>query len=338
MKKQEHRKPSYGAALRMARIAFELQAHPFGWPLEDIQRELGVSERTLKRYLAAAKATLVDRLRRPYFDVVADGAKPRLRLRAAHKPVQSTAYQAASFYFTLAILKFLEGTVLKDGVDDLWQKFAKNLPVFERADLGTLDRKFYAIQYAPKDYHGMDHLLNPIVAGLIREYRLRIEYATGLTHEVDPYTLVAYRGGLYLIGKTHRNGKITTMAVERMVKVELVTRDDGACQKFAYPAAFRPDHYTEGAFGIIVEEQPREVQILIHNTETENYLRARTVHPTQKFSRRRDGKTVLTLTVRGTTELRNWVLGFGPWLEVLKPPALRQEIAGLLKTASGNYE
>ncbi len=123
-----------------------------------------------------------------------------------------------------------------------------------------------------------------------------------------------------------------------MGKVELVTRDDGACQKFVYPATFRPDRYTEGAFGIIVEEHPREVEILIHNAETENYLRARTVHPTQKFSRRRDGKTVLTLTVRGTTELRNWVLGFGPWLEVLKPPALRQEIAGLLKTASGNYK
>ncbi len=43
----------------------------------------------------------------------------------------------------------------------------------------------------------------------------------------------------------------------------------------------------------------------------------------QKFIERRDGKTVLTMIVRGTTELRNWILGFGPWLEVLKPAALR---------------
>ena len=88
----------------------------------------------------------------------------------------------------------------------------------------------------------------------------------------------------------------------------------------------RPDRYTEGAFGIIVEENRAEVQILIHNPETEAYLRERNIHPTQKFTKRRDGKTVLTMTVRGTTELRNWVLGFGPWLEVLKPTALRQEL------------
>jgi hypothetical protein len=214
-KKKEHRKPSYPAALRMARIAFELPFHPFGWPLEAIRRELDISERTLKRYLAAGKEALVDRLGRPYFQVVADGAKPKLRLPAARKPIESTAYQAVSLYFTLTLLKFLEGTVLEEGIEDLWETFSKTLPAFERADLGTLDRKFYAIPYAPKDYRSLGHFLNPIIQGLIREYRLRIEYATGLIHEVDPYTLVAYRGGLYLLGKTHINGQITTMAVEQ---------------------------------------------------------------------------------------------------------------------------
>jgi predicted DNA-binding transcriptional regulator YafY len=337
MAKKEHRKPSYPAALRMARIAFELPSHPFGWPLDAIQRELDISERTLKRYLAAGQEALADRMGRPYFVVVSDGGKTRLRLPAFQKPVESSAYQAVSLFFTLTLLKFLEGTVLKEGLEDLWEKFAKNLPALQRSDLGALDRKFYAIPYAPKDYRTLGHLLNPIIQALIREYRLRIDYASGLIHEVDPYTLVAYRGGLYLIGKTHVNEKITTMAVERMRRAELMAGEGGGFQKFAYPSGFRPDRYTEGAFGIIVEEEPTQVEILIHNTETEAYLRARNTHSSQKFSKRRDGKTVLTMTVRGTTELRNWVLGFGPWLEVLKPPALRQELAALLKTASHQY-
>lgn len=336
MAKKEHRRPSYPAALRMARIAFELPSHPFGWPLDAIQRDLDISERTLKRYLAAGK-NLADKMGRPYFQVVSDGGKPRLRLPAFQKPVESTAYQAISLFFTLTLLKFLEGTVLKEGIEDLWEKFTKNLPAFERADLGALDKKFYAIPYAPKDYRALGHLLNPIIQALIREHRLRIEYASGLIHEVDPYTLVAYRGGLYLIGKTHVNEKITTMAVERMRKAELLTGEGGVFRKFAYPPNFRPDRHTEGAFGIIVEEEPSQVEILIHNAETESYLRARNIHLTQKFIKRRDGKTVLKMTVRGTTELRNWLLSFGPWLEVLKPSALRQEVAGLLKTASRHY-
>ncbi len=321
----------------MARIAFELPSHPSGWPLESIRRELDISERTLKRYLAAAQTNLIDRAGKPYFEVVADGERVKLRLPAFRRPLESTAYQAASLYFTLTILQFLEGTVLKEGMEDLWEKFRKTLPVYERNDFATLDKKFFAIPHAPKDYRDFDHILDPIIKGLIREYRLRIDYVTGLVHEVDPYTLVAYKGGLYLIGKTHVNEKITTLAVERMRKAELVVRSDGSLQKFIYPPNFRPDRHTEGAFGIIVEEQPVEVAILIHNAETETYLRARNIHPTQKFTRRRDGKTVLTMKVRGTTELRNWVLGFGPWLEVLKPRALRLEMAGLLKEAARNY-
>jgi len=208
----------------------------------------------------------------------------------------------------------------------------------EPADLAALDRKFYAIAYAPKDYRGLNHLLNPIVRGLIREYRLQIDYATGLVHEVDPYTLIAYRGGLYLIGKTHLNNRITTLAVERMRKVELLQGDGGGFRKFAYPRTFHPDRYTQGAFGIMVEEDPTDVEILIQNRETEDYLRARNVHPSQQFTQRQDGKTGLAMTVRGTTELRNWVLGFGTWLTVLTPVALRDEVSTLLRQAARNYQ
>ena len=77
--------------------------------------------------------------------------------------------QAVSLYFTLTLLKFLEGTVLKEDVDDLWENFAQNLPPAQRADLGTMDRKFYAIAYAPKDYRSLDYHLDLIIRGLIRE-------------------------------------------------------------------------------------------------------------------------------------------------------------------------
>jgi|SRR5579885_33593 len=335
-KKRKYRKPSYTAALRMARIAFELPGHPFGWPLDAIRRELGISDRTLKRYLAAARDSLVDRLGRPYFVLVANG-QPKLRLPPSQRPLQSSAFQLVSLHFTLTVLKFLEGTVLEKGVEELWDRFSKSLPAYERADLGTLDRKFYSISYAPKDYRGLNHLLDPIIRGLVREYRLRIEYLSGLVHEVDPYTLVAYRGGLYLIGRTHINDTITTLAVERMRRVELLSGEGGGFRKFAYPASFRPERYTEGAFGIMVEGgEPVEVELLVKNRETETYLRARSLHPSQRFIKRR-GKTVLAMKVRGTTELRNWILGFGPWLEVLKPAALRQEVSALLSRAARNY-
>ncbi len=61
------------------------------------------------------------------------------------------------------------------------------------------------------------------------------------------------------------------------------------------------------------------------------------IHPTQKFHRPRDGKTVLTMRVRGTTELRNFILSLGPWVKVLKPPVLRNEVAALARESAALY-
>src|SRR5579884_2427196 len=80
------------------------------------------------------------------------------------------------------------------------------------------------------------------------------------------------------------------MAVERMRQVSLAPGEGGGFQKFAYPLTFRPECYTEGAFGIMVEEEPTEVEILIHNRETESYLRAQypSVAALQAGPRRQD--------------------------------------------------
>jgi len=40
--------------------------------------------------------------------------------------------------------------------------------------------------------------------------------------------------------------------------------------------------------------------------------------------RRRDGTTIMTMTVRSTVELSNWIMSMGPWIEVLKPTSLSQ--------------
>jgi hypothetical protein len=66
-------------------------------------------------------------------------------------------------------------------------------------------------------------------------------------------------------------------------------------------------------------------------------VRSRTIHRTQKFSKRRDGTTIMTMDVRGTTELANWIMSMGPWIEVMKPTALRKDIARRHAEASRMY-
>ena len=70
-----------------------------------------------------------------------------------------------------------------------------------------------------------------------------------------------------------------------------------------------------------------KVELKIHSEQTEAYVRSRTIHRSQRFTHRRDGTTIMTMTVKGTTELANWIMSMGPWIEVLKPATLRKEIA-----------
>ena len=328
------RPATYTGASRMLRMLHGLQERPYGWSVDAILEDLDISERTLARYIAASRDALVDLEGNPLIEVVRHGERRVVRLTSRDATPDATAYQVLFLYFSLAVFQFLEGTVIRDGVEDLWERFRKTLPGPEQRRLGDFDRKFFVVPHAMKDYREHDEHLDVLVRCIVHQHRTRIDYAgllgDGRVHDFEPYTLAMYRGGLYLIGKSNYGNRIIKLAVERMRSVEKLA------DTFNYPRDYSPQKHTEGVFGIIEGEETR-VELLIHNDETEAYLRSRRIHPTQKFRQRRDGKTVLTMTVRGTEELANWVIGFGPYLEVLSPKSLRSEVADALKAASARY-
>ena len=150
---------------------------------------------------------------------------------------------------------------------------------------------------------------------------MRIDYhgllGEGHVHEFDPYTLAMYRGGLYLIGYSHRFRKIIYLAVERIRTAEKLAA------RFTYPKTYSPEKYTEGTFGIIDGPETR-VELRLLNADTAAYLSSRRLHPTQRFTPCGDGTTRLTMTVRGTMARssmprRSSVAGRGPGRRPFSP-------------------
>lgn len=333
---QEARRPTYGAATRLARIVHGLLDRPLGWSFAAIEDELGISERTLLRYLSACREELTDLYGRPILETFRRGDQRMLRLaEPARDHDASTTWELLFFYFALTVFRFLDGTVLKEGVDGLWARLERGLPRNQQRRLAHFDRKFFSVEYGVKDYREFDEQLDDIVRCLVGQQRMRIDYGgllgAGRVHEFDPYTLLHYRGGLYLIGYSHLAGRIIYLAVERIRSVERLQ------ERFDYPADYSPRTHTEGVFGI-VEGRETRVRLQLLNEPTAAYLRARQLHPTQQFRRRRDGTTELTMTVRGTAELVHWILGLGPYVRVLAPQALRDEVAAALRGAAALYD
>jgi proteasome accessory factor B len=193
---------------------------------------------------------------------------------------------------------------------------------------------FYAVPHAMKDYRDFDAQLDTIVFCLSQQ-SAHAGRPGGMLGEpkgarVRSYTLLMYRGGLYRqSGRSHRRSAIITLrssgcAIERLPET------------FEYPEGYSPEKHSQGIFGIIDGPQTA-VELLIKDAQTRAYLESRRIHPTQQFRPRRDGRTVLSMTVRGTDELKYWILGFGPHIEVLRPAALRNEVAALLNAAARAY-
>lgn len=318
----------------MIRLLHKLYERPHGWRFDAICDELSISERTLLRYLAVFRRTLVDASGRPLIEAARRGDRRVLRLADRTLLGEATVYQVLFLYFSLAVFQFLEGTVIREGVEDLWERFSRALPAGTRRNLDQFPRKFFVVPHAMKDYREHDETLDAIVRCLVHQRRARIDYAgllgDGKQHEFDAYTLAMYRGGLYLMGRSHRGKRIVKLAVERIRSIEVLP------DRFDYPRGYTPEKHTEGVFGII-EGDEHAVELLILDPQTEAYLRSRRIHPTQHFHRRRRGGTVMSMTVRGIDELKYWVLGLGPHVEVLKPRHLRAEIADAVKRASRLY-
>jgi predicted DNA-binding transcriptional regulator YafY len=98
------RRPNYGAALRIAHLVLALLHRPGGLDTADLRRLLGISERTLLRYVAACRTGLFGVDGAPLiqrsdgrFVIVADYAPPPPIFAAAdeHNPWAQPGRRAA---------------------------------------------------------------------------------------------------------------------------------------------------------------------------------------------------------------------------------------------------
>ena len=159
---------------------------------------------------------------------------------------------------------------------------------------------------------------------------IRIRAECSKDNLVDPYTLVLYQYGLYLVGYSHRAGEIRTFAVERIKNVEIT---EGM---FELPQSFSLAERFEQGFGLI-EEPLQEVKIWI-SRDWAYFVKERSWHPTQTLRTQKNGSVILTMRCGGLDELTSWILSLGPGARVLGPQALIDNVSSQLTLAANPYQ
>ena len=300
-----------------------------GVTVYEISERLGVSVRSAIRYVRALEES-----GEPLYEDW-DGRRKvwRLMPSARHGTIQLSTSQMVSLFLSRRVFDFLEGTGIKEDLDEVFQRLEASLKRKDFVAARNLGCKLFDVNEAPHEYRGRIENVNDIITALIREEQLEVRHASvsraRRLFRIDPYSLLVYKKGLYLAGYSHRHEEIRKFALDDFREVEW---KKGA--GFAYPADYHPSQLVEGAFGMITG--PRTAVRIFFDKEVERFLRRRRWHPSQRI-RRTNGGIEMSMEVAGTLELKSWVLGFGDKAEVLEPVSLREEIAQELDRASSRY-
>lgn len=314
-------KPSkkYSQAGRLHSIIRLLEARR-GMTLDDLAEECGVDRRTIHRDLNAVEEagyTITSEWQ--------EGKKIYSFLTKSRNipPITFTLNQLMSLYLLRSLSVHLTGTPFQADIDDLFRNITSVLPDRYAAHLERIARVSLPLLHGARDYSAASGFLEELQRALLHQYRVHLEYAkkgkgASEPYEVDPYTLVFHKGGMYLLALAHNRTGMRLFALERIRGIE-VTR-----QRFEIPEGYQPETHFESAFGV-VRDTPMKVRVRF-SPDVAHTITERCWRPGQQVTTDNDGRVTLAFEAAGEMELVAWILSYGMHAEVLEPAELRQEV------------
>lgn len=170
---------------------------------------------------------------------------------------------------------------------------------------------------------------------LLRDRRLSLTYqkrgqAESVSYLAHPLGIVSRGHVIYLVCTLFDFEDVRLLAMHRIRTAEVV--EEAASR----PKQFDLDAYIEsGAMGFGGSEGITLVAVFRDNAG--DHLHETPLAPDQRLKPLGPGELQLQAKVVNTEQLRWWLLGFGDKVEVVKPKALRQELAGVAAALHATY-
>jgi len=323
--------------IKMARILHRLLHDPNGITYRELYATYNIeSERAVRDYVRELKdiPELFGEDCQTRVEVTGREDARRVFLKPINEEKSGDiAGHIVSIYFAISMLRFLKGTDLEEKMKKLYFSLYKGR---DKNLFFNLDKKIYSINEWPKDYRPKAKILKDCLHALIHRKRLNINYKSlnkhsVAEHELQIYTLLQYRNGLYLIGKTEKGDRIMVFALER------ITKTRGFGKTFNYPSRYSPEDYVDGAFGLIRHAGESHQIVVNFDKVAEEIITSRKWHKTATTRKLKDGTIQLSMTVSALDQVIPWVLSFGQRAKVIKPKELKDRVKEEIKIMSKTY-
>lgn len=237
---------------------------------------------------------------------------------------RATPYQAAAALLAVQGLAGAGGSLLSDCAADVLSG--------DNTDR-RLRQGFHVQAHEPRGYRVHDGTLDLVLRAVVQRRRVTFR-RRGLPEDselktYEPWTLVAYKGALYLYGLDFGRGEMRTWAVERVDAVVLTEA------RFEVPEDYDPANVFGDRFGIWTEQPATEDIVAVFSERVWSAVAARVMPGEVSL----DASTrTMSWTVAITPEVVTWFVGWAGEAEVLAPAHLRERVAGAHRAAMAVYQ
>ncbi len=319
--------------------AVEILARPGGATLDELREGLDVDRRTAYR--------LKDTLEELNFPIIEDisslDGKKRFRfmdrylkkLPNLHIPdLNLSLAEVIALYFIRGNARIYKGTDIERNIEGAFSKLDAFMPDRMAEQVDMIKTLFITSSSFSKDYSDKQEIIDTITDAIFRRQTCTVHYHSFSDDQtkkfrIDPLHFFERDGGLYMFVRTSDYGHIRTLAVERVIQLDLTP------ETFVPPDDFDPERRLKGAFGIVYDD-PVELR-LAFIANTAKYVKERCWATDQVIIEQPDGTVILEMKTSGWFEVKKWILSFGSRVEVLEPQKMREEVRQELMDAAKVY-
>jgi predicted DNA-binding transcriptional regulator YafY len=304
-----------------------------GVTMGDLEAELGVSTASIKRDIDYLK----DRLHCP---IQWDSRKRAHVLRddpatGERFELPGLWFDASELFAMLMMLHLVEGVqpgLLEEHVAPMKERLRSMLAAGGKS-AKQIERKVKLIHFAPRRVEPKHFKV--LATALLEGKRLQLRYLRRDKKEttervISPLQLVHYRENWVLDAWCHLRNELRSFAPEAIEDVRVLPEPAVDVSK-----EDMREHFQSG-YGIFAGKATNRA-ILKFTPERAQWISLETWHPDQTDRRLEDGSYILEVPYSNDQELLMDVLRYGPDVEVLDPPELRQRMHALLCAAASQY-
>ena len=296
-------------ATRLISLILLLQSRP-NWKAGDLADELGVSERTIHRYMA-----MLEELGIPLYSE--RGPYGGFALVRGYKlpPLIFTAEEATVLYMGANLVGEVWGQTYRDAVTAVTAKLDNVLPDDLRQEVASARQSLVISGLAARDYRPWEPTIHTLRGCIVGRRCVRIVYQDFSLEEtcrdIEPYALTFHGGLWYLVGFCRLRQAMRTFRVDRIQQVTPLKTP------FTIPRDFSArDYITQ-----VLRFEQNYIVVVHIDAGVTPHIRERYGH-WMNLTNHADGSVTAQFGASTLEWATGWVLSYGRAVQVLEPPEL----------------